>query len=130
MTTRKLLLATLFASSLGAALPAAAAHVDLFVNVPPPAPVYEVAPAPRPGWVWVPGYYEWHHGHHVWVRGHWVRERRGYVYVPGAWVARDGRYYWNEPRWEREAHAHGMRDRDHDGVPDRYDRAPNNPYVR
>jgi hypothetical protein len=67
----------------------------------------------------------------VWVRGHWVRERRGYVYTPGAWVARDGRYYWQEPRWEREMHAHrGMGDRDHDGVPNRYDRAPGNPYVR
>ena len=142
MNTRKLLLATLFVSSLGTALPAAA-HVDLFVNVPPPAPVYEVVPAPRAGWVWAPGYYAWRHGHHVWVRGHWVRERPGYAYVPGAWVARDGRYYWDEPRWERherheryerherhERERYGMRDHDRDGVPDRYDRAPDNPYVR
>jgi len=132
MTTRKLLLATLFATSLGAALPAAAAHVDLFVNVPPPAPVYEAVPAPRAGWVWAPGFYEWRHGHHVWVRGHWVRERPGYAYVPGAWVVRDGHYYWHEPRWERHEHheRYGMRDRDRDGVPDRYDPAPHNPYVR
>lgn len=141
MTTRKLLLATLLASSLGAALPAAAAHVDLFVNVPPPAPVYEAVPAPRVGWVWAPGFWQWRHGRHVWIAGHWVRERRGYVYAPGAWVAREGHYYWHEPRWERrererhewerhEWERHALRDRDHDGVPDRYDPAPHNPYIR
>jgi hypothetical protein len=125
MTKRKLLLATLFAATLGTALPAAA-RVDFFVNVAPPAPVYEVVPAPRPGWVWAPGYWEWRHGRHVWIAGHWIRERRGFVYVPGAWVMRDGHYYWHEPRWER----HRGRDHDHDGVPDRFDRAPHNPYVR
>ena len=129
MTTRKLIVATIFATALGAALPAAAAHVDFFVNVAPPAPVYEVVPAPRVGWVWAPGFWEWRHGRHVWVAGHWVRERRGYIYTPGAWVLRDGHYYWHQPRWERNPH-HRMHDRDHDGVPDRYDRAPHNPYVR
>jgi hypothetical protein len=130
MTTRKLLLATMFATALGAsALPAAAAHVDFFVNVAPPAPLYEAVPAPRVGWVWAPGYWNWRHGRYVWVGGHWMRERRGYAYAPGAWVARDGRYYWSEPRWERHER-YGMRDRDRDGVPDRYDRAPHNPYVR
>jgi hypothetical protein len=130
MTNRKLLLtATLFSTALAAALPAAAAHVDLFVDVAPPAPVYEPAPLPRVGYVWAPGHYDWRHGHYVWVGGHWMRERRGYVYMPGAWVMREGRYVWNEPRWEHEHHA-AYHDRDHDGVPDRYDRAPDNPYRR
>jgi hypothetical protein len=121
MTTRKLLLATMLATALGAALPASAAHVDFFVNVPPPAPLYEVVPAPRVGWVWVPGFWEWRHGRHAWVAGHWVRERHGYFYAPGAWVMREGHYYYRAPGWRH-------RDRDHDGVPDRFDRAPNNPY--
>lgn len=123
MTSRKLLLAAIFASTLGAALPAAA-RVDLFVNVAPPAPVYEPVPAPRVGWVWAPGHWDWRHGHYVWIGGRWMRERHGYVYMPGAWVAQNGHYYWHEPRWNRH------HDRDHDGVPDRFDRAPNNPYVR
>ena len=44
--------------------------------------------------------------------GHWVREHGG----------------WHRERWEGERVA--RRDRDHDGVPDRYDPAPRNPYVR
>jgi hypothetical protein len=127
MNARKLLLATLVAGTLGAALPAAArTTVDFYVNVPPPAPLYEAVPAPRAGFVWVPGYWEWRHGRHFWVGGHWLRERRGYYYAPGAWVTRGGRYYWNAPGWHRR----GGGDRDHDGVPNRYDRAPNNPYRR
>ena len=126
MTNRKLIIATLLAAGIGAALPAAArTEVDFFVNTPPPAPRVEVVPAPRPGWVWVPGFWEWHGHRHVWVGGHWIRERHGYAYEPGRWEARDGRYYYIEPGWRAAHH-----DRDHDGVPDRYDRAPNNPYVR
>jgi len=126
----KLLAATLFAASLGAVLPASArADVGFFVNVPPPAPLVEAVPAPRAGWMWVPGYWEWRGHHHVWVGGHWVRERVGYYYAPGAWVLREGRYYYEAPGWRRSEH-YARRDRDHDGVPDRYDRAPNNPYRR
>ena len=32
-----------------------------------PAPVYEVAPGPRAGYVWIPG----HWAGRVWIRGHW-----------------------------------------------------------
>ena len=32
-----------------------------------PAPVYEVTPGPRAGYVWIPGH--WNRG--AWVRGHW-----------------------------------------------------------
>ena len=124
----KLLAATLLAASIGAALPASArTEVEFYVNTPPPAPLVEVVPDARPGYAWVPGYWEWRHHRHVWVGGHWVRERHGYHYVPGAWVQREGRYYYEAPGWRRgEYHAH--HDRDHDGVPDRFDRAPNNPY--
>ena len=89
MTRHNLLVAALLAASLGAALPAAArTEVDFYVNTPPPAPRVEVVPAPRPGWAWVPGFWEWRGHRHVWVSGHWVRERHGYYYAPGRWVAR------------------------------------------
>jgi len=45
--------------------------------VPPPARV-EVVPAPRPGYVWAPGYWAWEGGRHVWRGGHWVVVRPGY----------------------------------------------------
>lgn len=43
----------------------------------PPAPVYEVAPAPRVGYLWQAGYWDWQYGRYVWVPGHWVTVARG-----------------------------------------------------
>jgi hypothetical protein len=87
-----------------AAMPAAFARTDVVVQigVPPPAPVVEVVPAPRVGYVWVPGYYAWHGDRHIWIRGRYVVERPGYTWVPDRWVQsgsqwRQERGYW-EPR--------------------------------
>src|SRR5688500_6623765 len=119
---RKLVLGSLVAAALGSlAFPAAArTHVDFFVNIAPPVAYHEVLPAPRVGMVWVPGFWDWRHGRHYWVAGHWLRHRPGYYYEPVRWHYRDGRYY----------RAGGWRDSDRDGVPNRYDRAPRNPYYR
>jgi len=67
-----------------------------------------------------------------------VRERQGYYFHPSRWEQRDGRWYLERGGWHRERYA--MRDRDRDGVPNRFDRdrdndgvpnrfdaAPNNP---
>lgn len=116
---KKILFVTLIAASLGSvATPAAA---DVYVRVAPPELRVEEAPAPRPGYVYTPGYWTWRHGHHVWVKGSWVRERRGYRYVAPEWVDHhDGRWHMRRSHW--------VRDRDHDGVPNRRDRHPDNPY--
>ena len=74
----------------------------------PAAPVEQVPPAPAPT-----GY--------SWVAGHYERHRPGHYYAPARWVHRDGHYYYS---------AGGGRTNDRDGVPNRYDRAPNNPYYR
>jgi hypothetical protein len=61
-----------------AAASAAFAHGGVAVQigvVPPPAPVVAYVPAPRYGYVWVPGYRVWHRDHYVWTRGHWVRHK-------------------------------------------------------
>ncbi len=63
------------------------------------------------------------HQRFIWVRGHWIREREGYFYQPHRWAERDGRWNLERERWER---AH--RDSDGDGVPDRFDRRPRDPY--
>jgi len=47
-------------------------------------------------------------------------------YHPGYY--RDGRHYDHGRRWDDRRHYGGRRDNDHDGVPNRYDRRPNNPY--
>lgn len=155
MWNRKLLLAALATCSIGVLPLPASAAVGIYLDIAPPAPRYEVVPAPRVGYVWVPGYYDWRGNRHVWVRGHWERERRGYFYHPTRWEQRDGRWYLERGRWDRERFVENRRgdrdrdgipnrydrdrdndgvpnrvdrDRDNDGVPNRVDRAPNNPY--
>jgi hypothetical protein len=97
----------------------------------PPPPRHERAPRARPGYVWQPGHWVWHHNRHVWTEGHWLRERRGYVYVPSAWEERGGRHHYRESRWERGWHQGGRngmpywrerQDLDRDGIRDGYDR--------
>lgn len=116
---RKLIVGSLVAVALGSvAIPAAArANVDFFVSVGPPPVYHEVLPAPRAGFVWVPGYWDGRRGRYHWVGGHWLRHRPGYYYGPVRWHHRGGRYY----------RAGGWRDADRDGVPNRYDRALYNP---
>ena len=119
---RKLILGSLLAASLaGLALPAAArTNVDVFVNFGPPPLRYEPVPVHRVGYTWVPGYWDWRAHRYVWVPGHYVRYRPGYYYSRPAWVSSPRGYYVERGGWRR--------DRDGDGVPNRYDRRPDNPY--
>lgn len=92
-----------------------------------PSPVhYEPVLAPYRGYAWVPGYWNWHGGHRVWLDGHWAREHPGHAIQHNRWIERGGR--WPLERG-RSGHARG-RDADRDGIPDRFDRQPNNPYRR
>ena len=118
---RKLIIGSLVATLGAVALPAAArTNVDFFVNIAPP-PVYrEMGPAPRAGYVWAPGYWDWRYGRYHWVGGSWSPYRHGYYYAPVRWRYRDDGYY----------RGGGWRDADGDGVPNRYDRAPYNPRWR
>ena len=130
---KKAIFTTLIAASLGAGAVPQAVAADVIVRVAPPAPRVEVAPAPRRGYVWVPGYWDYRGHRHVWIDGTWVRERRGYRYVGPRWVERNGGYVIERGRWARGDRDHdGIpnrvdRDRDGDGVPNRFDRAPDNP---
>jgi hypothetical protein len=115
---KKLVLASVLAASFaGIAAPALAA---VYVQVAPPAPRVEVVPAPRHGYAWVGGHWEWRRHQHVWVGGNWIRERRGYHYVAPVWEQRDNGWRMNRGEWRRG-------DRDGDGVPNNRDRAPDNP---
>ena len=128
MNIKKTVFAVLFASAFGAvSVPAMA---DVVVRFAPPPDRYEVAPAPRPGYVWENGHYQWRNGRYVWVRGHWERVRPGYVHVQPRWEERNGRYYYEARRWDRDRDGipnSRDRDRDGDGVPNRYDSHPDNP---
>src|SRR5215468_11062734 len=101
---RKLMLAGLLAAALGSfAVPAdARTNVDLVLNFGPPPVRYEVVPAPRYGYVWAPGHWEWRGYRHFWVAGHWIRERHGYYYEPARWVVRDGGWVFYRGGWHRD----------------------------
>ena len=96
---RKILLASAVVAAMGTfSLPASTA---VYVEVAPPAPRVEVMPAPRYGYTWAPGYWDWRGNRHFWVAGHWERDRPGYAFVPHRWVERDGRWYMERHGWER-----------------------------
>lgn len=116
---KKLLIAAMLASTLGSvALPALSANV--IIETAPPPPRAEGIPAPRRGYVWAPGYWDYKNRHHVWVKGNWVPERKGYIYHQPRWEQRDGKWQMERGNW-------GRGDRDHDGAPNRADDHPNNP---
>jgi len=119
-----MVLGGLCAATLGgvAAPNIASAAVDVYFNVAPPPARYEATPSPRRGYVWVPGYWDLRGQRHYWRAGHWERERRGYNYSAPVWEQRGERWHLNRGGWNR-----GMRDRDGDGVPNRFDNRPNNP---
>ncbi|TWI69577.1 YXWGXW repeat-containing protein [Pseudoduganella lurida] len=92
--------------------------VSFVIGSAPPPLRYERMPPPRHGYVWAPGYWGWDGYRHVWMAGSWLPDRPGYVYAAPSWREREGRWYYEQARWNR----HGGGDRDHDGVPNRYDR--------
>ncbi|MFN4118644.1 YXWGXW repeat-containing protein [Acidovorax sp.] len=96
------------------------APVQVQYHRAPPPPRYEAAPHPRRGMVWVPGHWEWRGHRHVWMQGHWVKARPGHHYRQPRWVEHGGRWNMQPGGW----------DRDGDGVPNRHDRRPDNPYRR
>lgn len=66
----------------------------------PPSPVAETTPAPRKGFVFVKGNYEWRDGDYEWVPGHWEREQRGKAWRDGAWAQVSGKWTWTPGSWQ------------------------------
>jgi hypothetical protein len=105
MNLRSLLLAcAVGAVALGTALPASAqVYGGAYVQVAPPAPVYETVPAvPGPGYTWVAGYWRWNGYRYVWVRGHYVYPPYGGAsWHPGHWRYGPNGWYWVAGHWGR-----------------------------
>jgi hypothetical protein len=73
-----------------------------------------------------PGYYN-PQPSYVYTEPSYVYSQPSYVYSQPSYVYSQPGYVVVEPR-HRYRHHGWRRDRDHDGVPDRFDRRPNNPY--
>src|SRR3984957_45864 len=100
-TKKALLLSFCVAASTIIAPSIVFAGVSVDIDVAPPAPQVEVVPAPRAGFVWAPGFWEWRGHTHVWVPGRWVGERRGYHWVPDRWEQRGPHWHHERGHWER-----------------------------
>ena len=122
MKFRKSLLIGVCAVTLGGvAVPmTASAEVTVYFNSAPPPARLEVVPAPRQGYVWSSGYWNATNNHHVWQAGHWERERHGYYMTQPTWTQHEDKWQLQRGHWTKG-------DRDGDRVPDKFDRAPDNP---
>ncbi|MFI5001113.1 MAG: YXWGXW repeat-containing protein [Reyranellales bacterium] len=79
----------------------ASAQIDFNINFgPPPAPQYELVPAPRPGYAWAPGYWQVENNRHVWAPGHWMQQRPGQHWVADRW---DSHREGDRDRWQHQA---------------------------
>lgn len=105
----------------------------------PPVLRVEIQPSFRSGYIWIPGFWDLRASRYFWVPGNYVRERRGYDYHHHSWRNDNGRWVADRGGWRSHGRDHRSdnshrnhkhRDRDGDGVPNRYDSQPSNPYRR
>jgi hypothetical protein len=68
-------------------------------NAPPPAR-YEVIPAPRRGYEWASGYWNWNGNAHAWTEGHWERTRAGHYYEQPQWQQGNDGWRLNRGGWQ------------------------------
>lgn len=100
--------------------------VNIILGDAPPPVRYEVVPAPRNGYVWAPGYWNWSGNRHVWSNGHWERNRPDYSYAQPQWrQENDGwrldRGGWKHDQKKYKKEKHDKQDKHHDRD-ERYER--------
>ena len=119
--------ALLIAMCAASVLPATAiaqVNLNFIIGQPPPPLRFESVPAPRVGYLWAPGYWDWNGNQHVWSSGHWERVRPDYDYVRPEWRQENGQWRLQHGGWKRGHHQkhegrhhddnEGDRDRHHD----------------
>ena len=75
---------------------AAFAGTGIEADSAPPPPRDERAPAPRDGYVWAPGYWEWNGRAYSWVSGRFMFDHHGAHWVADRWEQAG-------PHWQRVA---------------------------
>jgi hypothetical protein len=79
----------------------AVAAADITIDVAPPAPRIEVVPAPRAGYVWAPGHWEWNGRFHSWVAGSWIVAHGNYHWAPARWEQVGQRWHYVQGEWQK-----------------------------
>jgi hypothetical protein len=97
--------ALLVALGLGAAGTSAVTTVALAgavmeADAAPPPVRDERPPAPRDGYIWAPGYWDWGGHGYSWVPGRFIFERRGAHWVPDRWEQEGSRWQHVAGHWE------------------------------
>ncbi|MET0291518.1 MAG: hypothetical protein ABW136_04075 [Steroidobacteraceae bacterium] len=79
----------------------ASADVRVGIRIAPPAERVVIAPAPRAGYVWAPGYWRWTGRHHVWIDGRHLKVRRNQVWIADRWDHRGDDWVYVRGHWAR-----------------------------
>jgi hypothetical protein len=101
MLKRKWVMGAIVASALSAIPVVASAAI--YVDIAPPEPRHEVVPAPRAGYVWAPGYYDYRNGRYRWINGPLGTRAPRQVLASGPLGREDGRYVFVTPGWRASA---------------------------
>ena len=115
MNSKLRVVALLMAIGSCAMLPfSASAQVNININLgeAPPPLRFESVPAPRDGFIWAPGYWNWDGSRHVWSGGHWERVRRGEDYVRPEWRQENGKWRLVQGGWKQNHRKHKEKDKD------------------
>jgi hypothetical protein len=103
MTLRKLILGSLLGAAVVVPTVGQAARiVEYEVEIAPPPPRVEVVPAPRPGYIYEPGYWYYDGRQYTWVDGRFIVHREGHHYIPHVWEQRGARWVFRPGRWDDE----------------------------
>lgn len=123
---RSLTLATMIALGAAAYMPlssVAQSEFSVVIGSAPPTPRFESVPAPRAGYVWAPGFWNWNGHRHEWIAGHWERARDGYAWRPSEWHRSERGYALQQGGWV-VVNDRGYADVRRAPPPPRYERIP------
>jgi hypothetical protein len=69
-------------------------------NMAPPEPQVEPNPAPKRGYVWVRGNWDWQRGNGwKWTAGHWERQKSRMTWTEGYWEVSGDHWIWVSGGW-------------------------------
>jgi hypothetical protein len=91
----------------------AASEVSVGVGIsvgypPPPLPLYVQPPIPGPGYIWIPGFWDWGDDGYYWVPGYWeMPPYFGALWTPGYWGWVGGVYVFHDGYWGRHVGYYG-----------------------